>query len=196
TTGNKSELAVGYSTLYGDMAGGFAPIKDVPKTLVYELCRWRNERDEAGPIPDRVLEKPPSAELRPEQKDTDSLPAYELLDPIIEAYVEDDRAPEALIASGLADAETVRKVVARSGSRSLVVVGGGGRYWRAADRRSAGHTWVARVCRTGVRVSAEVPDVAARGDRLPFPPGRAVAVVGEVLEAAGQAIVGGPAPDG
>ncbi|MGH2766813.1 MAG: NAD+ synthase, partial [Actinomycetota bacterium] len=87
-TGNKSELAVGYSTLYGDLAGGFAPLKDVPKTLVYELARWRNKQTDPAPIPDRVLEKPPSAELRPGQLDTDSLPPYELLDPIVEDYVE------------------------------------------------------------------------------------------------------------
>ena len=75
-TGNKSEYAVGYATLYGDMAGGFAPIKDVPKTLVYELVRWRNEQDRA-PIPQRVIDKAPSAELRPDQKDSDSLPPYD-----------------------------------------------------------------------------------------------------------------------
>jgi len=110
-TGNKSEYAVGYSTLYGDMAGGFAPIKDVPKTLVYDLARWRNARDEGtAPIPQRVIDKPPSAELRPNQRDTDSLPPYEELDPIVEGYVEDDRGPEELIASGF-DAETVRRVV-------------------------------------------------------------------------------------
>src|SRR5437588_3078806 len=107
TTGNKSELAVGYSTLYGDMAGGFAPIKDVPKTLVYQLSRWRNRQLGTAPIPDGVLEKPPSAELRPDQKDTDSLPPYEVLDPIVEAYVEADRGPEEIVASGLADEETV-----------------------------------------------------------------------------------------
>ena len=110
-TGNKSEYAVGYATLYGDMAGGFAPIKDVPKTLVYELCRWRNEQTDPSPIPDRILEKPPSAELRPNQKDTDSLPPYEVLDPIIEDYVEEDRSPEEMIEAG-ADAETVHKVIA------------------------------------------------------------------------------------
>ncbi len=108
-TGNKSEYAVGYATLYGDMAGGFAPIKDVPKTLVYDLVRWRNGRD--GPIPERVLTKPPSAELRPDQKDTDSLPPYDVLDPIVEAYVEDDRSPEDLVAGG-ADRDVVRRVVA------------------------------------------------------------------------------------
>jgi NAD+ synthase (glutamine-hydrolysing) len=99
-TGNKSEYAVGYSTLYGDMAGGFAPIKDVPKTLVYELSRWRNARSDPPPVPDRVLDKPPSAELRPGQKDTDSLPPYDQLDPIVEAYVEDDRSPEEIAADG------------------------------------------------------------------------------------------------
>jgi len=114
-TGNKSEYAVGYSTLYGDMAGGFAPIKDVPKTLVYELARWRNARAEEegieSPIPDRVLQKPPSAELRPGQRDTDSLPPYERLDPIIEAYVEEDRSPEQIVEEG-AEPGLVEPVVA------------------------------------------------------------------------------------
>ncbi|MGH2525808.1 MAG: NAD+ synthase, partial [Actinomycetota bacterium] len=101
-TGNKSEYAVGYATLYGDMAGGFAPIKDVPKTLVYELVRWRNAQGSGeGPIPHRVVAKAPSAELRPDQKDTDSLPPYEQLDPIIEAYVVEDRSPEEIAASGV-----------------------------------------------------------------------------------------------
>jgi len=110
-TGNKSEYAVGYSTLYGDMAGGFAPIKDVPKTLVYELARWRNGRDDGqAPIPQRVLDKPPSAELRPNQKDTDSLPPYEELDPIVEAYVEGDRGIEELVSAG-ADLATVERIV-------------------------------------------------------------------------------------
>jgi NAD+ synthase (glutamine-hydrolysing) len=109
-TGNKSEYAVGYSTLYGDMAGGFAPIKDVPKTLVYELSRWRNPRSEPPPIPDRVLDKPPSAELRPGQKDTDSLPPYDQLDPIVEAYVEDDRSPEEIAAAGF-DPQLVDRVI-------------------------------------------------------------------------------------
>jgi NAD+ synthase (glutamine-hydrolysing) len=109
-TGNKSEMAVGYSTLYGDLAGGFAPIKDVPKTLVYELSRWRNGRSDPAPIPDRVLSKPPSAELRPDQRDTDSLPPYEELDPIIEAYVEEDRSPEEIVAAG-ADPSLVERVV-------------------------------------------------------------------------------------
>ncbi|HXF56849.1 MAG TPA: NAD+ synthase [Actinomycetota bacterium] len=114
-TGNKSEMATGYSTLYGDMAGGFAPIKDVPKTLVYELARWRNARAEAAgeipPIPERVLAKPPSAELRPGQRDTDTLPPYELLDPILEEYVEHDRSPEELVEAGF-DPELARRVAA------------------------------------------------------------------------------------
>jgi NAD+ synthase (glutamine-hydrolysing) len=109
-TGNKSEYAVGYSTLYGDMAGGFAPIKDVPKTLVYDLVRWRNRRGGEPPIPDRVLSKPPSAELRPNQKDTDTLPPYEELDPVIEAYVEEDRSPEDIVARG-GDRKLVERVV-------------------------------------------------------------------------------------
>jgi NAD+ synthase (glutamine-hydrolysing) len=109
-TGNKSEYAVGYSTLYGDMAGGFAPIKDVPKTLVYELVRWRNALGGAPPIPQRVIDKPPSAELRPNQRDTDTLPPYEELDPIIEAYVEEDRSPEDIVAAGF-DRDLVDRVV-------------------------------------------------------------------------------------
>jgi NAD+ synthase (glutamine-hydrolysing) len=113
-TGNKSEYAVGYSTLYGDMAGGFAPIKDVPKTLVYELCAWRNAAARADgatePIPESVLTKPPSAELRPDQKDTDSLPPYEELDPIIAAYVEDDLGIEEIVAAGIAPTETATRV--------------------------------------------------------------------------------------
>src|SRR5438874_7612926 len=104
-------MAVGYSTLYGDLAGGFAPIKDVPKTLLYELVEWRNGQSDPAPIPQGVVEKPPSAELRPEQKDTDSLPPYEELDPVIENYVEEDRSPEEIIAAG-ADRELVERVVA------------------------------------------------------------------------------------
>jgi NAD+ synthase (glutamine-hydrolysing) len=104
TTGNKSELATGYSTLYGDTAGGFAVIKDVVKTLVYELCRYRNERaiarNESPPIPESIITKPPSAELRPNQVDADSLPAYELLDPVLIAYVEGDKTAAELIADG------------------------------------------------------------------------------------------------
>ena len=110
TTGNKSEMAVGYSTLYGDMAGGFAPIKDVPKTMVYDLVRWRNAQAEPGPIPERILTKAPSAELRPDQRDSDSLPDYEVLDQVIEGYVERDLGPEDLIAEGM-DPTVVWRVV-------------------------------------------------------------------------------------
>lgn len=112
TTGNKSEVAVGYATLYGDMAGGFAPIKDCPKSLVYKLAEYRNSLLEAGStvIPRRVIERAPSAELRPEQKDEDSLPPYAVLDAILERYVEQDRAPDEIVAEGF-DAATVRQVV-------------------------------------------------------------------------------------
>jgi len=99
TTGNKSEMATGYTTLYGDMAGGFAVIKDVPKTLVYQLAKYRNSLS-GEIIPSGVITKPPSAELRPEQKDTDSLPPYELLDPVLTAYVEEDKSVEQIIGSG------------------------------------------------------------------------------------------------
>ena len=109
TTGNKSELAVGYSTLYGDTAGGFAVIKDVPKTLVYRLCRWRNSGRGAGD-PRGVLTKPPSAELRPDQRDDQSLPPYEVLDPVLEAYVEGDLTAAELIEAGF-DEDVVRRVV-------------------------------------------------------------------------------------
>jgi NAD+ synthase (glutamine-hydrolysing) len=98
TTGNKSEMSVGYATLYGDMAGGFAPIKDVPKLLVYQLARYRNSVSPV--IPERVLVRPPSAELAPDQKDEDSLPPYEVLDPILERYVELDQSAEDIIAAG------------------------------------------------------------------------------------------------
>jgi NAD+ synthase (glutamine-hydrolysing) len=114
TTSNKSESAVGYATLYGDTAGGFSVIKDVPKLLVYELCRWRNARDEAdgapGPIPESVLTKPPSAELRPDQRDDQSLPPYEILDPILEAYVEHDRSVDEIVAAGY-DPAVARRIV-------------------------------------------------------------------------------------
>jgi len=114
-TGNKSELAVGYSTLYGDAVGGFAPIKDIYKTDVWALARWRNEvagkRGEAEPIPVNSIEKEPSAELRPDQKDSDSLPDYLLLDRVLTAYVDDDQGSAALIASGF-DEALVRRVIA------------------------------------------------------------------------------------
>jgi NAD+ synthase (glutamine-hydrolysing) len=108
TTGNKSELATGYGTLYGDMAGGFAVLKDITKTMVYELCRYRNSLGPA--IPDRVLTKPPTAELKPDQKDSDSLPPYEELDPILRGYVEEDLGPEELVAAGNR-AEVVARVI-------------------------------------------------------------------------------------
>jgi len=107
TTGNKSEMSVGYATLYGDMAGGFAPIKDVPKLLVYRLAAYRNSLSQV--IPRRVLERPPSAELAPDQKDEDSLPPYEILDPILEGYIEKDLSIEELVAKGF-DPATVRRV--------------------------------------------------------------------------------------
>jgi NAD+ synthase (glutamine-hydrolysing) len=110
TTGNKSEMAVGYSTLYGDMAGGFAVLKDVLKTLVYELCKYRNTLGDKPVIPQMVINKPPSAELRPGQQDTDSLPPYEELDPILQAYVEDDRSFDEMLAMGFRR-ETVERVM-------------------------------------------------------------------------------------
>jgi NAD+ synthase (glutamine-hydrolysing) len=113
-TGNKSELAVGYSTLYGDAVGGFAPIKDIYKTDVWALSRYRNalalERGEVAPIPERSITKEPSAELRPDQKDSDSLPDYPLLDQVLRAYVDEDHGYEALLAQGF-DAELVRRVI-------------------------------------------------------------------------------------
>ena len=109
TTGNKSELATGYCTLYGDMACGYAVVKDVPKTLVYELSRHRNRTAGREIIPESVITKPPSAELRPDQLDTDSLPPYEALDPILEAYVEDDRTLDEIVAMGY-DAATVERI--------------------------------------------------------------------------------------
>ena len=98
TTGNKSEMAVGYATLYGDMAGGFAPIQDSSKMMVYRLARYRNEVSPA--IPQRVLERPPSAELRSDQKDSDSLPPYDVLDAILEAFIEDDLSVDEIVARG------------------------------------------------------------------------------------------------
>ena len=117
TTGNKSEMATGYCTLYGDMAGGFAVIKDVVKTRVFDLARWRNLNDPYGtgnqPIPERIITRPPSAELRPDQKDQDSLPEYEVLDAIIARYMENDEGVEALIADGFerADVEKVTHLI-------------------------------------------------------------------------------------
>ena len=110
TTGNKSEMSVGYATLYGDMAGGFAPIKDVPKTLVFKLSEWKNTYSGKSVIPERVLTKAPTAELRVDQKDTDSLPPYEILDPILKAYIEDDRSYEEILNLGF-DSDCVKKVI-------------------------------------------------------------------------------------
>jgi NAD+ synthase (glutamine-hydrolysing) len=116
TTGNKSEMSVGYSTLYGDLAGGFAVIKDVPKTLVYALVRWRNTPAGASagssqaPIPGSILERAPSAELRPDQRDEDSLPPYELLDRILQGYIEQHHGRENLIAQGLPASEVERTI--------------------------------------------------------------------------------------
>jgi NAD+ synthase (glutamine-hydrolysing) len=106
TTGNKSEMAVGYATLYGDMAGGFAPIKDCSKTLVYRLARYRNAQ--AMVIPERVLVRAPSAELRPDQKDSDSLPPYDILDAILEAFIEEDCAVDTIVARGFDRATVIR----------------------------------------------------------------------------------------
>ncbi len=110
TTGNKSELSVGYATLYGDMAGGFAVIKDVPKTMVYDLAKFRNDRDLSPVIPKRTLDRPPTAELKPNQKDEDTLPPYRVLDPILQAYVEDDRSLDDIVEAGF-DRATVARVV-------------------------------------------------------------------------------------
>jgi NAD+ synthase (glutamine-hydrolysing) len=118
TTGNKSEMSVGYSTLYGDLAGGFAVIKDVPKTLVYRVCEWRNSSAAVAggarietPIPASIIERAPSAELRPDQRDEDSLPPYELLDRILQGYIELDQSAEQLIAQGLPQAEVDRTIL-------------------------------------------------------------------------------------
>ena len=114
TTGNKSELSVGYATLYGDMAGGFAVLKDVPKQLVYALVRWRNANETPPgpePVPASVLERAPSAELRPDQRDDDSLPPYEVLDRILEDYVERDHSPEEIAAADGIDRDVVDEVI-------------------------------------------------------------------------------------
>lgn len=110
TTGNKSEMSVGYATLYGDMAGGFAVIKDVPKTMVYELCKWKNDKEGRTVIPERIFYKEPSAELKPDQKDTDTLPPYSVLDPILKAYIEDDKSFEEILSLGC-EPECAQKVI-------------------------------------------------------------------------------------
>jgi NAD+ synthase (glutamine-hydrolysing) len=113
TTGNKSEMSTGYCTLYGDMAGGFAVLKDVAKTMVFKLARWRNAHDPYGtganPIPERIITRPPSAELRPDQKDQDSLPPYEVLDEIVSRYMEEDQSAAEIVAAGF-DPAAVEKV--------------------------------------------------------------------------------------
>ena len=117
TTGNKSEMSTGYCTLYGDMAGGFAVIKDVLKTEVFALARWRNAHDPFGtgldPIPDRIITRPPSAELRPDQKDQDSLPDYEVLDAIVTHYMENNESVSSIVAKGfaVADVERVTRLI-------------------------------------------------------------------------------------
>ena len=110
TTGNKSEMSVGYSTLYGDSAGGFAVIKDCPKTLVYQLVAERSRRDPQSPVPETIVTRAPSAELRPDQRDQDSLPPYDVLDAILEGYVEQDLGREQLIARGLPEADIDRVI--------------------------------------------------------------------------------------
>jgi NAD+ synthase (glutamine-hydrolysing) len=114
TTGNKTEIAVGYSTIYGDSVGGFAPLKDVPKTLVWQLARWRNaealRRGENPPIPENSITKPPSAELRPGQIDQDSLPPYEILDAIVDAYVTHNQSADDIVHLGF-DRSTVERVI-------------------------------------------------------------------------------------
>jgi NAD+ synthase (glutamine-hydrolysing) len=117
TTGNKSEMATGYCTLYGDMAGGFAVIKDLAKTLVFKMAYWRNAHDPYGtgasPIPERIITRPPSAELRPDQKDQDSLPPYEVLDAIVDRYMENDQSIETIVSAGFerADVEKVTRLI-------------------------------------------------------------------------------------
>src|SRR5437773_6629315 len=153
TTGNKSEMATGYCTLYGDMAGGFAVIKDLLKTTVFALARWRNAHDPYGtclePIPERIITRPPSAELRPDQTDQDSLPPYDVLDAILEAYVEGDLSPAAIVALGYAPehvAKVVRLIKTNEYKRRQAAVGiritprGFGRDWRYPIT-SAWHEW-------------------------------------------------------
>ena len=138
TTGNKSEMATGYCTLYGDMAGGFAVIKDVAKTLVYRLARWKNAQG-VEVIPERIITRPPSAELRPDQKDQDSLPPYEVLDAILQRYMQEDQGIDEIVAAGFAPADVervTRLIKINEYKRRQSPVGirithrGFGRYWR------------------------------------------------------------------
>ena len=110
STGNKSEMSVGYATLYGDMVGGFAVLKDVPKTLVWELSRWRNKKAEKELIPNEIIERPPTAELREDQKDTDTLPPYEILDDILSLYVEKEESVHEIVERTGYDEELVSRV--------------------------------------------------------------------------------------
>jgi NAD+ synthase (glutamine-hydrolysing) len=110
TTGNKSEMSVGYATLYGDMAGGYAPIKDCSKTLVWRLARWRNAQGSEPVIPQRIISRPPTAELRDNQLDSDTLPPYDVLDPILEAFIEHDRSVDEIVELGY-DRATVTRVL-------------------------------------------------------------------------------------
>ena len=110
TTGNKSELSMGYATLYGDMAGGFAVIKDIYKTVVYDLAHYRNGRRDGPVIPTSIIQRPPTAELRENQLDTDSLPPYPILDPILKAYVEQDRSLDEIVSMGFEE-KLVRRVI-------------------------------------------------------------------------------------
>ena len=189
TTGNKSEVAVGYSTLYGDSAGGFGPIKDVPKTLVWELARWRNEyarkRGETEPIPQHCIDKPPSAELAPGQMDSDSLPSYDELDAIIADYVDGDLGMAQLLERGH-DAETVARVLrlvdaaefkrrqSAPGTKiSLKAFGRDRRLpitnrWREtlpSVREGAAHERVGALRRDVVRPGAGAPPAAGQGAR-------------------------------
>ena len=132
TTGNKSEMAVGYATLYGDMAGGFAVLKDIPKTLVYRLCHYRNALGRV--IPERIITRPPSAELRPDQTDQDSLPPYDVLDGILEAYVEQDRSPGEIVALGY---PAGRGASRSCGSSRSANTSGASPPWAFASRRAA-----------------------------------------------------------
>ncbi len=135
TTGNKSEMAVGYATLYGDMAGGFAVLKDISKTMVYRLCRYRNALGRV--IPERIITRAPSAELRADQVDQDSLPPYDALDGILEAYVEQDRSPAEIVAQGFAPTD-VREGRAAHQDQRIQAAAGGGRHPRDAARLRQG----------------------------------------------------------
>ena len=155
TTGNKSELAVGYSTIYGDSVGGFGPLKDVPKTLVWALARWRNAEaarlGQTPPIPERTITKPPSAELRPGQTDQDSLPPYDLLDAVLDAYVESARGRDELVAGGFDPAvvDAVLRMVDRPS--------GSGASTRPARRSPRWHSAATAGCRSPAAGGSTTP---------------------------------------